>query len=215
MEFVWVVPRAEVLPDPLHGLLPLAPEEMEGRFLGPARSGGFFCERRYAEAHPEFKQIIPYVAVCREQAGVEQVLCLTRLPSQGERRLHGKRSIGVGGHVNPCDQADGACLFERALRRELHEELRLPAETPAPVPIGVLNDDRTEVGAVHLGVVYRLDATGLPVSIRETGAMTGGFESLAELERLARGEAGAPFESWSGLLLRSGVLRGASASSPI
>jgi len=104
MEFVWVVPRKHLFPEATpHGLLALEPQELEHRFLVPAREHGFFIERRYAESHPEYKQPIPYVAVCRG----DEVLCLTRLSTQGEKRLPGKRSIGVGGHINPCDLLEG------------------------------------------------------------------------------------------------------------
>lgn len=206
MEFVWVVPRQVLFPDCApHGLLALGPDELERRFLGPARDHGYFVERRWAETHPEVQQPIPYVAVVRG----DEVLTLTRLQAQGEQRLHGKRSIGVGGHINPCDQ-DGADLFAAACLREIHEELVLPDAPPRLRPLGLLNDDTTPVGAVHVGLVYALDAEGLEVAIRETSAMAGGFEPLAALEA----EAAAPepaFETWSTLLLRSGVLRAYSA----
>lgn len=207
MEFVWVVPRSVLFPEATpHGLLSLQAEELEDRFLGPAREEGFFIERRYAEEHPEFKQPIPYVAVCRE----DQVLCLTRLSTQGEQRLHGKRSIGVGGHINPCDidpaQNHGSAdLFANACGRELQEELILPETELDLTPVGLLNDDTTAVGAVHVGLVYRLEAHNLEVAIRETSAMAGDFESQASLEELAA-SAEPPFETWSTLLLRSGAL---------
>lgn len=214
LEFVWVVPRSSLFPSfTPHGLLALDPAVLEERFLRPAREEGFFVERRWAETHPEFKQPIPYVAVQRG----DQLLCLTRLGAQGEKRLHGKRSIGVGGHINPCDAPDaeatnGVELFARACLRELHEELILP-DAPLPLrPIGLLNDETTPVGAVHVGLVYALDARGAEVAIRETSAMSGGFEPLAELSRLAEA-ADSPFETWSALLLRSGALH-ASASHP-
>lgn len=206
MEFVWVVPRRVLFPDCApHGLLAMGAVELEERFLAPAREHGFFVERRWAETHPDYQQPIPYVAVVQG----DQVLTLTRLAAQGEARLHGKRSIGVGGHINPCDQ-DGADLFAAACLRELHEELVLPNELPPVRPLGLLNDDTTAVGAVHVGLVYALDATGLDVRIRETSAMAGDFESLSTLES----EAAAPepgFETWSTLLLRSGTLRANSA----
>jgi predicted NUDIX family phosphoesterase len=201
MEFVWVVPRQHLFPEATpHGLLALEPQELECRFLAPAREHGFFIERRYAESHPEYKQPIPYVAVCRGDA----VLCLTRLSSQGEKRLHGKRSIGVGGHINPCDLAEGD-LFANACSRELHEELVLPEMPLQLTPVGLLNDDTTAVGAVHVGLVYRLDASDIQVAIRETSAMAGDFESLAGLRGLAAAPE-SPFETWSNLLLRSGAL---------
>ena len=206
MEFVWVVPRAEIFGEvQVQGFLPLPEEELQSRFLDPLVAGGFFMERRYAETHSAYKQPIPYVVVQRG----EQALCLTRLPTQQEERLHGLRSIGVGGHINPCDadpSRSGADLVSRACFRELHEELLLPPSELSLSPIGILNDDETEVGAVHLGIVYRLDANELDVAVRETGAMTGEFLPLTELEQAAASEAQPSFESWSGLLLRSGAL---------
>lgn len=214
MEFVWVVPRRAIFPTVApYGLLALDAAALEERVLGPCRGHGYFVERRWAEEHPECKQPIPYVAV---QRGGE-LLCLTRLASQGERRLHGKRSVGVGGHVNPCDAEGGLeRLFEAACRRELHEELVLPHQAELKLrPVGLLNDDTTAVGAVHIGLVFALDAADFPVSIRETSAMIGGFEPLADLRRLAEAQD-SPFETWSTLLLRSGALaRAASAGALI
>jgi predicted NUDIX family phosphoesterase len=202
MEFVWVVPRSALFPEATpNGFLALEADQLESRFLGPARDEGFFIERRYAETHPEFKQPIPYVAICQE----DKVLCLTRLSTQGEKRLHGKKSIGVGGHINPCDQSDGD-IFSNACHRELHEELILPSDTALLLtPVGIINDDTSAVGAVHLGLVYSLDASQLDVSIRETDAMAGEFQALPDLRSLASSPE-SPFETWSSFLLTSGVL---------
>ena len=205
MEFIWVVPRSEIFPRAgAHGLLSLAGAELEERFLGPAREKGFFVERRYAETRPELKQPIPYVAVTQG----DTVLTLTRLNTQGESRLHGKRSVGVGGHINPCDAPETSeeDLFLRACHRELHEELQLPEDVVLPLsPLGLLNDDTTEVGAVHMGLVYRLNADDLTVSIRETSAMEGHFENLASLTQAAHDQS-QNFETWSELLLQSEIL---------
>ncbi len=202
MEFVWVVPRSSLFPEATpNGFLALEANQLEQRFLGPARDEGFFIERRYAETHPEFKQPIPYVAICQD----DNVLCLTRLSTQGEKRLHGKKSIGIGGHINPCDQSDGD-IFANACQRELHEELILPSDTTLPlIPVGIINDDTSTVGAVHLGLVYSLDASQLNVSIRETDAMAGEFQTLSDLRSLAT-QPESPFETWSSFLLTSGVL---------
>lgn len=204
-----MVPRVRAFPGlPFRGFRPFASDPDLSNALGRLREEGFFMERRYAEAHPEFKQPIPYVAVSRG----ETVLCLTRSRSQSEQRLHGLRSIGVGGHVNPCDEprSPGEDLLLNACLRELHEELVLPRVALPLTPIGLLNDDSTEVGSVHLGVVYLLEAGSLPVAIRETAAMTGGFEPLAALQEEVRRDPAA-FESWSVLLLESGALASAEA----
>ncbi|HBF23044.1 MAG TPA: hypothetical protein DDW23_04435 [Planctomycetes bacterium] len=202
MEFVWVVPRTAILgPEAFQGFRPMTAKELENQFLAPARSAGFFVERRWAETQPDFKQPIPYVAVTQGS----EILALTRLKTQGEARLHGKKSIGVGGHINPCDAEENGDILQAACLRELNEELVLPKEIPPLTPLGLLNDDSTEVGSVHIGVVFRLDSTGKDVSIREASAMTGGFEDISSLEEAAS-QSETIFETWSSLLLRSGTL---------
>ena len=202
MEFVWVVPRTAILgPEAFQGFRPMTAEEIENQFLAPARSSGFFVERRWAETQPDFKQPIPYVAVTQGS----EILTLTRLKTQGESRLHGKKSIGVGGHINPCDAEGNGDIVQAACLRELNEELVLPKEMPPLTPLGLLNDDSTEVGSVHIGVVFRLDSTGKDVSIRDASAMTGGFEDINSLEEAAS-LSETLFETWSSLLLRSGTL---------
>ena len=53
------------------------------------------------EEDPSYRQIIPYVVLTRG----DEVLVLRRLKKGGEKRLHGLLSIGVGGHINPVDEA--------------------------------------------------------------------------------------------------------------
>ncbi|MEO8380118.1 MAG: NUDIX domain-containing protein [Acidobacteriota bacterium] len=142
----------------------------------------FFMDRPAAEVSPQFKQIIPYVVI---RHGASTFL-LQRTPKQTEARLHHKLSIGIGGHVNPDtpDIMDG-------LLKELEEETYVAGDYDLTFA-GVLNDDTTDVGSVHLGLVYLLDAHDSDVTIRETDKMTGRWASLAELT-----EARASMESWS------------------
>jgi predicted NUDIX family phosphoesterase len=60
--------------------------------------------------------------------------------------------------------------------------------------VGLLNDDTTPVGAVHIGFVYVADAAGRPVEIRETEKLVGSF---ATTEAVAAVRAG--LETWSRL----------------
>lgn len=196
MEFVWVVPRNLLFRQAgVHGFLPFSGQPSRERLLASCREEGFFIERRYAETNPEYKQVIPYVACTRGS----EILCLQRLATQGEKRLHGRMSIGVGGHINPIDTETGGDLLQAACLRELHEELRIEG-SPQPEPIGVLNDDTTEVGAVHFGLVWQLPCETLQVTVRETDAMEGTFRQRDELVELSS-HPETPFESWSQLLL--------------
>lgn len=189
MEQVYVVPRSELFAGSgtPHGCWPL-----DGPILDRIYRCGYFAPRDKVEEDPRLKQVIPYAVVVREG----QVFCFQRTNQGGERRLFGKRSVGVGGHVNP---PDGDDVVRHALRRELEEELRLPAGWTAELR-GLLNDDSTAVGSVHLGVVAVVDPGPGVVDVREKDTMSGSFISRAELAELHAKER-ASFENWSALLL--------------
>lgn len=148
-----------------------------------------FRPRSEVETDPSLKQIIPYVVI-RSRGSV---FCYTRGGSQGEARLHRLRSLGVGGHVDEAD-AEGRCGFEAydvAMRRELAEEVDV--RSPGVLKLaGLINDDATPVGEVHLGVVHIYDLDEPIVSPRECGLADAGFVPVAEL---VAGRA--RFETWS------------------
>ena len=106
-----------------------------------------------AEEDPTYKQVIPYL-VLRDG---ERWFLMRRTRAGGDARLHDLWSIGVGGHLNP---GDGD--LEGGLRREWAEEL-VADFVPEFEPVGLLNDDTTPVGAVHVGLVFVADAAGRPV----------------------------------------------------
>lgn len=158
---------------------------------------GFFVERREAEQSPEWKQVIPY---CLVRSG-DQWLVLERLKAQSEARLHGLLSLGVGGHINPCDAGGDLDLITTGAWRELEEEIGVndPGQAGALAPLGLLNDDSNEVGAVHVGVVFGL-AVGEPApTIREHEKMRGSWSPLAELKSLCQDPE--RFESWTAEIL--------------
>lgn len=163
-------------------------------------AAGRFEPRSVAEENPAWKQLIPY---CLVRCGAEW-FCVQRLPKGGETRLHGKLSLGIGGHVNPEDTAgyDDAPLTG-ALLRELHEELVLPADGLPPArPLGLINDDSNAVGRVHTGLVFEL---AIPergrdwVAVRERTKLRGGFRRVYGPDSLWQDRA--ILESWSMLLL--------------
>jgi predicted NUDIX family phosphoesterase len=204
------------------GFLPLAGGAAHA-FLARVAAAGRFAPRPDAERTPAWKQWIPYCVVrCSDSAGPLGVFCVRRSKGQGEARLHGKWSIGLGGHVEPCDLPAGgsALALDRALWRELHEELHVDlTEDVVPQFLGLLNDDATEVGSVHAGLVYRLDVTTdlatarRRISIREISKMLGGFASLAEFANLWQDPS--QFESWSQILVRAEVVGPMAASADL
>jgi predicted NUDIX family phosphoesterase len=169
-ENVMVVPRAELA------------QYLDGRDFGMITSDldsllrvierkHQFIARAHAETAPEFKQIIPYVII---QHGDEFFL-LKRTSKQTEARLHHKLSLGIGGHINP----DTPTLLG-GLEKELEEEVSVPRGYTLTFA-GILNDDTTDVGRVHLGAVYLLTSPSRAVSVRETDKMTGAWTPRADL----------------------------------
>lgn len=163
-------------------------------FLEVAARHGHFAPRAAMETDPSRKQLIPYL-VLRDGP---QYFLMRRSTAGGDARLHHRWSIGVGGHLNP-----GDVDLAGGLRREWREELVADFD-PAFEPVALLNDETTEVGAVHLGVVFVADAAGRPVRVRETDKLTGGFATQAEVAAVAE-----DLESWSRLVfdfIRSGSM---------
>jgi len=186
-ELVYVVPRAELFPGQApHGFFPGGLDLLECIY-----EAGHFADRARVENDPALKQIIPYAMVVRD----DQVFRFRRRGG-GERRLVGLASVGVGGHVNPVDAGD---VILDALDRELNEELYLPEERHVEL-LGLLNDETTAVGAVHLGVVARVTVGRGDVRVRELESMEGRFVPR-ETVLAEHAEGRDAFETWSALLL--------------
>ena len=163
--------------------------------LDPAHAS--YRPRPAMEKDPSFKQLIPYVIFrYRDPAGQTLLFQYTRGKGQGESRLHAKRSIGIGGHISS-DDAGQASAYEEGMRRELEEEVIIGTPYQSRIA-GLINDDETEVGRVHLGVVHLFDVETPAVEPRESEIMYAGFrpvsDLLAEIER---------FETWSQICLRA------------
>lgn len=169
-------------------------------FLGDVAAHARYAPRDRMEQDPGWKQLIPYL-VLRD---AERYFLMRRTRAGGDARLHDLWSIGVGGHLNPGD--DG---LAGGLLREWREELDADF-VPVFRPLALLNDDTTEVGAVHLGIVYVADADGRAVRVRETHKLSGRFSTRAEVA-----EVQDDLETWSRLVfdalesgqLESGVTR--------
>lgn len=149
-----------------------------------------FIDRPAAEEDPSYKQIIPYVVLTRKGL----VFATRRLNKGSESRLHGKVSIGIGGHINPVDETDRRSVLMKGLERELDEEVYIQRRGEL-VPQGFINDDGNGVGAVHLGLCFSMEVEG-EVSVKETEKLSGAWMSLQEL----RGEFD-NMETWSQIAL--------------
>jgi predicted NUDIX family phosphoesterase len=116
------------------------------------RKNNSFLPRSQAEADPRYKQIIPYVVI----TDGTHILHYVRGKKAGEQRLVAKGSIGIGGHINDEDHSLFVTdheAFADAVAREVREELTIQGAFDAR-PVGLINDDTTEVGRVHFGIVH-------------------------------------------------------------
>ncbi len=150
-----------------------------------------FRPRSEVETQPEFKQLIPYVVL---KCGND--LFHYRRGSKGtEARLRSLRSIGIGGHISEEDAHGGDDPYTTGMLRELTEEVLIDCNWKDSF-FGFINDDRTPVGSVHLGVVHLVELVSRDVHSREEALAEAGFSSLAELA--ARADE---FETWSQFVL--------------
>jgi predicted NUDIX family phosphoesterase len=154
-------------------------------FLALIGAEGSYRPRGEVEDDPTWKQVIPYL-VLHDQGSM---FLMRRTHVGRDERLRERWTIGIGGHVNP---GDGDILG--GLRREWKEELVADFEPDFGL-VGLLNDDTDPVGAVHLGVVFRAEARGRPVAIRETHKLEGAFVTPQAVLRVYD-----HLETWSSLL---------------
>jgi len=157
--------------------------------LDPANN--FFTDRGPAEEDPTHKQIIPY-ALFHFQG---KFLNYARGKSGGEARLHAKRSLGIGGHINPVDTRKdnlGMDTYMAGVEREIEEELNISGTHTQKI-VAILNDDSNEVGKVHLGVVHLFELDSNDVTANEDAIADLKFSSIEELQ----GDMRDSLESWS------------------
>ena len=161
-----------------------------------SRGNNFFLRRAQAEKDPSHKQIIPYVLL----AHGDRVLFYVRGKRVGEQRLVAKGSIGIGGHMNESDESlfvlDKAA-YRAGVEREVGEEIVINTKFEDQI-VALLNDDSTEVGQVHLGVVHVFKLAEPKVEKRE--AMITNVAFLGKQELLARRDS---LETWSQICLDS------------
>ena len=161
-----------------------------------SRGNNFFLPRARAENDPTHKQIIPYALIAFEI----RVLYYVRGKKAGEQRLVAKGSIGIGGHMNEGDESLFAldeAAYRAGVEREVSEEIKIDTKFDDRI-VALLNDDATEVGQVHLGIVHVFKLVEPKVEKRE--AVITNLAFLTKEELAARRES---LESWSQICVDS------------
>src|SRR5881275_3169058 len=161
-----------------------------------SRGSNFFIPRADAESNPAYKQIIPYALIAFQGT----ILYYVRGKKAGEHRLIAKGSIGVGGHMNETDESLFAMdeqAYRAGVEREVNEEIKIDTTFDDRI-VALLNDDTTEVGSVHLGIVHVFKLAEPKVQKRE--AMITNLSFLTKDDLLGRREN---LETWSQLCVDS------------
>jgi len=154
-----------------------------------------YVPRDQAELDPLCKQVIPYVLFAHNGT----IFSYRRGKRGSEGRLHELYSVGVGGHIEPDDKtlfADDGVGYQQAMWREVKEEVTLQSGYREQC-VALINDDATEVGRVHFGIVHMVELREPAISKRESIITDAGLipteQAMADINR---------YETWSQLCLR-------------
>jgi predicted NUDIX family phosphoesterase len=147
-----------------------------------------YLNRSEAELDKGYKQLIPYVLLfCGDK-----ILRYRRGRGGQETRLHGLYSVGIGGHISEEDHSlfSSHRGYQEGMRRELMEEVAVAEAKDAAV--AVINDDTTDVGSVHFGVVHVMHVSSEKVAGRRSGIVSPEFLAIREAVKDV-----SVYETWS------------------
>lgn len=147
-----------------------------------------FHPRSVMEEDIRYKQIIPYLVFTHE----DRYFLMQRKSDATEVRLRNKYSLGIGGHIRKEDM-QGVTIFDWA-KREFEEEVSYQGKYTFET-LGLLNDDSSPVGQVHMGIVLLVRGDSSLIKVKselKSGALYSLQECLGYYEQL---------EDWSKYLV--------------
>jgi predicted NUDIX family phosphoesterase len=181
----------------------------EGYFQGFAPADGvnyydiihnnyFYMKRGLVEPDPKYKQPIAYAVIVNKES--RHIFAYQRAGSSdyNEKRLRGKWSWGIGGHIDKVDSEEKEPITT-SLLREIEEEVEIDSYDE-PKILGYINDDETDVGAVHFGLLYLIETDAKKVKPKDKEISWGGFMSYDQLEEICMLDD-KNVESWSEISL--------------
>lgn len=147
-----------------------------------------FKRRGDVEEDNSYQQIIPYILFNYQN----KYFLYRYLKKAGEQRLKNDYIIGVGGHINQVDVKTTENILDAGRDREWQEEINYNGNLDKKL-IGILNDDRRPVEAVHLGLVYLFKGDSPDISVNEKDKMIGEMFDIKEIgEKVVGTEGWAP-----------------------
>src|SRR5258705_6326993 len=135
-----------------------------------------YLNRSEAEQDKRYKQLIPYVLLlCNGR-----ILRYRRGRGGEETRLHGLYSVGIGGHISEEDHGlfSKGIGYQEGMMREVREEVAI--EQVSEAAVAVINDDSTEVGYVHFGIVHIMQVANQAAAGRRSGIVSPEFITIVD-----------------------------------
>lgn len=159
-----------------------------------------FMVRWEAEENRSYKQPIPYSIVLNENNEIFVYIRGGADSAAGDKRLHEKLSIWVWWHLEREEEGLSNPLKD-GLVRELEEEINLKEENITDIfPVWYINDDRNDVGEVHIWVSYLVKTQNF-MPVMTDGELAQGefmsYDTLVELSKSGKYNV----ESWTELLI--------------
>lgn len=147
------------------------------------------------EEDPSYKQLIGYVLV--KDKNTKEILVYKRLVGGGEARLHGKASVGIGGHMNDVENTPIEEIVKVNAAREIEEEIGISFDEALNSLnfVGLINDDKEEVGKVHIGLIYVCEVDKNKVNVTEDDTLKIEWLNSNEAKKVEN------YESWSEFLI--------------
>ncbi|MHA1873279.1 MAG: NUDIX domain-containing protein [Candidatus Heimdallarchaeaceae archaeon] len=195
-KLIMVVEREILLGDEsFQGFKPQNQIDYESRILDNFK----YMKRGLAEEDPTHKQPVGYAMIVNPT--LKQIFAYqrsTKDDNYAEKRLQGKWSWGVGGHIEKFDVENGNPLHASMLR-ELEEEVSVNGSVN-PKVLGYINDDSNDVGKVHFGVLYVVETNSRIVTPKDSEIDNGRLRTIDELEEICSSPDFA-VEEWSRISL--------------
>lgn len=168
----------------------------------------FMLSRAVCETDERFLQVLPYITV---HDGKGNYLSYERPVSGCEKRLHGLKSVGFGGHIDQLPNTSNIYIhLADEAARELEEELGIPNDLLTHNQIfNFLSDNcfkiirvkDTATETVHLGIL--INFWTIPEGIKAKPEEITGlqWESLTELNKQVSNSP-SDFECWSRIAIK-------------
>lgn len=159
-----------------------------------------YVRRGDAEEDPTHKQPIGYSLIINPS--LKQVFAYQRSSKDAkyaEKRLQGKWSWGIGGHIEKVDMQVGNPIYE-SMKRELREEVKGLEKNPEIEVLGYINDDKDAIGKVHFGILYVVKTNSTILKPLDPEVETGELKPINELEKICSSSK-LTVEGWSKIAL--------------